>query len=105
MGERVPSLVMQADAGLSCCVVSGSRALMLTPFWAVMQAGEGPVLNLYFPGKVEAKTASGGKVRRRNGNRLSSAGSGADDGQAGPAARRSPSACESPPGVGRPCSR
>ena len=63
MGQRVPSLVMQADAGLSCCVVSGSRALMLTPFWAVMQAGEGPVLNLYFPGQFEAKTASGGKVR------------------------------------------
>ena len=62
MGERVPSWVAQVDAGLSCCVVSGSRGLMLTPFWAATQAGEGPVLNLYFPGKVEAKTASGGKV-------------------------------------------
>jgi hypothetical protein len=63
MGFRVPSPPSIADIGLSCCVVSGSRALMLTPFWAVMQAGDGPVLNLYFPGTVETKTASGGKVR------------------------------------------
>ena len=62
MGERAPSWVHQADAGLSCCVVSGSRALTLTPFWAVMQADSGPVLNLYFPGKVETKTGSGGSV-------------------------------------------
>ena len=63
MGERVPSWVMQADAGLSCCVVSGCRALMLTPFWAVMQAKDGPVVNLYFPGSVDVKTASGGPAR------------------------------------------
>ena len=62
MGQRVPSWVAQADIGLSCCVVSGSRGLMLTPFWAVMQAKDGPVINLYFPGKAEVKTASGGKV-------------------------------------------
>ena len=63
MGERVPSWVMQADAGLSCCVVSGSRALMLTPFWAVMQAKDGPVVNLYFPGSVGVQTASGRLAR------------------------------------------
>lgn len=62
MGERAPSWVHQADAGLSCCVVSGSRALMLTPFWAAMQAKDGPVLNLYFSGTVEARTASSGGV-------------------------------------------
>lgn len=62
MGERVPSYIQQKDTGLSCCVVSGSRALMLTPFWAVMQAKDGPVLNLYFPGRMEARTASGAKV-------------------------------------------
>ena len=62
MGERVPSWVSHADVGLSCCVVSGSRGLMLTPFWAVMQAKEGPVINLYVPGRAEVKTASGGKV-------------------------------------------
>jgi DUF1680 family protein len=62
MGYRVASPPSIADIGLSCCVVSGSRGLMLTPFWAVMQTGEGPVLNLYFPGTAEAKTASGGKV-------------------------------------------
>lgn len=62
MGERVPSYIQQKDTGLSCCVVSGSRALMLTPFWAVMQAKGGPVLNLYFPGLMEVKTASGAKA-------------------------------------------
>jgi DUF1680 family protein len=62
MGPRVPSLVMESDVGLSCCVCSGSRALMLTPSWAVMQAADGPVLNLYFPGKAEARTASGARV-------------------------------------------
>jgi DUF1680 family protein len=62
LGQRVPSWVAQADVGLSCCVVSGSRGLMLTPFWAVMQAEDGPVVNLYFPGKAEVKTASGGKA-------------------------------------------
>ena len=104
MGERVPSWVAQTDAGLSCCVVSGSRALMLTPFWAVMQAAEGPVLNLYFPGKVEAQTASGGKVRiemetdypREGAVRLT----------VKPARTETFTlACEFPPGAGRPCSR
>lgn len=61
-GTRGPSYIQQADTGLSCCVVSGSRALMLTPFWAVMQAKDGPVVNLYFPGSVEVRTASGGKA-------------------------------------------
>lgn len=62
MGERVPSYIQQPDTGLSCCVVSGSRALMLTPFWAVMQAKDGPVVNLYFPGSAEVRTASGSKT-------------------------------------------
>jgi DUF1680 family protein len=62
MGQRVPSWIAQADIGLSCCVVSGSRGLMLTPSWAVMQAKDGPVVNLFFPGKAEAKTASGGRT-------------------------------------------
>jgi hypothetical protein len=30
-GERVPSLMQHDDVGLSCCVVSGPRALLLTP--------------------------------------------------------------------------
>lgn len=62
LGERVPSWVAQADIGLSCCIVSGCRGLMLTPFWAVMQTAEGPAVNLYFPGQAETRTASGGKV-------------------------------------------
>jgi uncharacterized protein len=63
LGHRVPSWIQQADAGLSCCVVSGSRGLTLTPFWAVMQTADGPAVNLYFPGRAELKTASGGKVQ------------------------------------------
>lgn len=58
MGVRVPSYVQHADVGLSCCVVNGPRALMLTPFWAFMQSTEGPVVNLYAPG-----TARIGKVK------------------------------------------
>lgn len=62
VGWRVPSWVAQADIGLSCCIGSGCRGLMLTPFWAIMQSPDGPVVNLYFRGKAEAKTASGGSV-------------------------------------------
>jgi DUF1680 family protein len=53
MGVRVPSYVQHADVGLSCCVVNGPRALMLTPFWAFMQGAEGPVVNLYAPGNAQ----------------------------------------------------
>jgi len=49
MGPRVPSYVQHADVGLSCCVVNGPRALMLTPAWAFMKSAEGPVVNLYAP--------------------------------------------------------
>ncbi len=49
MGPRVPSYVQHADAGLSCCVVNGPRALVLTPAWAFMQSADGPVINLYAP--------------------------------------------------------
>ncbi len=53
MGFRVPSYVQHADVQLSCCVVNGPRALMLTPFWAFMQNSDGPVVNLYAPGSSE----------------------------------------------------
>ncbi len=53
MGVRVPSYVQHADVGLSCCVVNGPRALMLTPFWAFMQNADGPVINLYAPGRAQ----------------------------------------------------
>lgn len=61
-GERVPSDMQHTDVGMSCCVVSGPRALMLTPQWAVMNASSGPVVNLYFPGSAEMATPSGQKV-------------------------------------------
>lgn len=53
MGFRVPSYVQHADVQLSCCVVNGPRALMITPFWAFMQNAEGPVVNLYAPGSAQ----------------------------------------------------
>ena len=53
MGVRVPSYVQHGDVGLSCCVVNGPRALMLTPFWAFMQSADGPVVNLYAPGTAQ----------------------------------------------------
>lgn len=53
MGVRVPSYVQHADVGLSCCVVNGPRALMLTPFWAFMRCVDGPVVNLYAPGSAQ----------------------------------------------------
>ena len=53
MGIRVPSYVQHADVNLSCCVVNGPRALMLTPFWAFMRSAEGPVINLYAPGTAQ----------------------------------------------------
>ncbi len=53
MGVRVPSYVQHADVGLSCCVVNGPRALMLTPFWAYMHGSDGPVINLYAPSSAQ----------------------------------------------------
>ncbi|RYG27709.1 hypothetical protein EON81_29715, partial [bacterium] len=53
MGVRVPSYVQHSDVGLSCCVVNGPRALMLTPFWAFMRSADGPVVNLYAPGTAQ----------------------------------------------------
>lgn len=61
-GERVPSLMQHDDVGLSCCVVSGPRALLLTPQWAVMSSKDGPVVNLYFPGTADLPSPSGGKI-------------------------------------------
>ncbi len=33
VGERVPSPLQYEDVGLSCCVASGPRGLLLTPQW------------------------------------------------------------------------
>jgi hypothetical protein len=56
MGVRVPSYVQHADVGTSCCVLNGPRGLMITPFWAVMQNDQGPVVNLYAPATVKVDT-------------------------------------------------
>lgn len=51
IGERVPSRYIHTDVVLSCCVASGPRGLLLTSRWAVMTAPQGPVVNLYAPGR------------------------------------------------------
>ncbi len=53
MGFRVPSYIQHADVKLSCCVVNGPRALMLTPQWAFMNGKNGPVINLYSPSQAK----------------------------------------------------
>jgi DUF1680 family protein len=63
VGERIPSAFQQADMGLSCCVASGPRALLLTPRWAVMTSDQGPVVNLYAPGTATVSLPSGACLR------------------------------------------
>ncbi|MEI8235481.1 MAG: beta-L-arabinofuranosidase domain-containing protein [Verrucomicrobiota bacterium] len=63
MGVRVPSYVQHTDVNLSCCVVNGPRALMLTPCWAFMGSVEGPVVNLYAPGEARLATPAKRTVR------------------------------------------
>jgi DUF1680 family protein len=62
-GQRVPSAQQFQDVGLSCCVASGPRGLLLTPSWAVMTAKDGPVVNLYAPGTATTHLADGTEVR------------------------------------------
>ena len=48
---------------VTCCNLNGPMGLAYIPFVAVMQAKDGPVINLYNAGMAMAKTASGGDVR------------------------------------------
>ena len=52
-----------ASGPVTCCNLNGPMGLAYIPFVAVMQAKEGPVVNLYNAGTAVAKTASGGEVR------------------------------------------
>jgi uncharacterized protein len=63
LGERVPSHAQQADVGLSCCVASGPRGMLLAPAWAVMTDADGPVVNLYNRGEYRIRLPSGNTVR------------------------------------------
>ncbi len=62
-GDRVPSHAQHADAGTSCCVLSGPRGMLLTPRWGVMSGAGGPVVNLYNPLTAEVRLPDGVKVR------------------------------------------
>ena len=61
-GERVASLYQHPEVGLSCCVASGPRALLLVPRWAIMRSKDGPVVNLYAPGEAIVKLEDGNEV-------------------------------------------
>ena len=63
MGERTPSFMQFGDMHSSCCVVNGPRALLLTPYFAVMNATEGIALNLYAPTKANVNTPEGQKAQ------------------------------------------
>jgi DUF1680 family protein len=60
-GPRGPA-PEQCDMHQNCCVASGPRALALLPQLAVMQADEGPVVNLYGAATARAATPSGAAV-------------------------------------------
>ena len=62
IGQRVPSHQQHPDVGLSCCVASGPRALLLTPRWAMMGSKEGLVINLYAQGSYGEKLSDGTNV-------------------------------------------
>ena len=62
-GERVPSHPQHDDVGLSCCVASGPRGLLLTPSWAIMRSAAGIVVNLYAPGEADIVLPAGENVR------------------------------------------
>ncbi len=48
---------------VTCCNLNGPMGLAYIPFVAVMQAGYGPVVNLYNAGTAVARTPSGGTVK------------------------------------------
>jgi DUF1680 family protein len=62
-GERVPSHMQHEDVGLSCCVASGPRALLLTPRWAVMSSKKGLTVNLYSQGSYSSTLKNGTEVK------------------------------------------
>lgn len=58
--ERAPE---QCDMPQNCCVANGPRGLMLLPGLAVLQGGDGPVINLYGTMRTMFPLAHGGMVR------------------------------------------
>ena len=60
---------------VTCCNLNGPMGLAYIPFVAVMQAKDGPVVNLYNAGTATARTAAGGEVRlEMEGDLLDDAG-------------------------------
>ncbi len=62
IGERVASHYQFEEIGLSCCVASGPRAMLLTHRWAVMQDEAGPIVNFYGQGKAQLHLADASAV-------------------------------------------
>jgi DUF1680 family protein len=63
-GTRGPA-PEQCGVRQNCCVASGPRALALLPQLAIMQAADGPVVNLLAPCTARADTPSGSPVTLR----------------------------------------
>lgn len=63
IGERVASHYQFEEIGLSCCVASGPRALLLSHRWAVMQDDAGIFVNAYAPMDARVLLKSGQELR------------------------------------------
>lgn len=59
MGERTVSHLQFPEMASSCCVANGPRALLLTPYWAVMRDPESIIMNLYAPMQLAMETPLG----------------------------------------------
>ena len=69
-----------ASGPVTCCNLNGPMGLAYIPFVAVMQAQDGPVVNLYNAGTAVAKTASGAEVHlKAEGDLLDMVGRGVPD--------------------------
>ena len=71
-----------ASGPVTCCNLNGPMGLAYIPFVAVMQAQDGPVVNLYNAGTAVAKTALDGEVQlKAEGDLLDMVGRGVPDAQ------------------------
>ena len=61
-GRRQPA-PEQCNMHMNCCVANGPRGLMLLPVLAVMNGGNGPIINFYEPGAATVPLHSGNTVQ------------------------------------------
>ena len=61
-GVELPWQAPNAGPDLNCCSVNAYRPLGMITQWALMQSGEGPVINFYGPGKMTASLSSNNQM-------------------------------------------